>query len=79
MVSREEFIRVWQRAETFQEVLDKTGLKRTTASERASRYRRNGVPLKSFHRSRPPKWDELADYARWCATDEPLFEEEKKA
>jgi transposase len=51
-VGAEEFVKIWQAAESIREVAQKTGLLEQSARSRACRYRKNGVPLKKFLRGR---------------------------
>lgn len=61
MITAEEFIRVWQNAETMKQVTDTLGITQGYASSRASRFRKAGVPLKYFSRaSIGYNWDDLA-------------------
>ena len=52
----EEFVKVWQEAESMKEAAEKLGMSKSAASNRASYYRKRGVNLKSFVRGghRPP-------------------------
>jgi hypothetical protein len=47
-VSAEEFVAVWQNAETMDEVTEALEMKSGTAQVRASTYRKKGVNLKKF-------------------------------
>ena len=47
-VSAEEFVMVWQNAETMVEVCEALEMKAGTAQVRASTYRKKGVKLKKF-------------------------------
>ena len=46
MVSAEEFVKIWQQAESAAEVAEKCGINRGSAMCRASRMRKAGVSLK---------------------------------
>lgn len=54
LVTPEKFVRVWQEANSLDEVVEKTGLTKHQASARATHYRSKGVPLKHFKK---PKMD----------------------
>ena len=47
-VSAEEFVTVWQNAETMDDVCESLEMKAGTAQVRASTYRKKGVNLKKF-------------------------------
>jgi hypothetical protein len=47
-VTAEEFVTVWQSAETMDEVCERLEMKAGTAQVRASTYRKKGVNLKKF-------------------------------
>ena len=47
-VTPEEFVRAWQTAKSLAEVAERTGLKLETARARGRRFRKRGIPLKSF-------------------------------
>ena len=47
-VTAEEFVRIWQSSETTAEVAEKTGLKKSGVSNRASRFKTKGIPLKDM-------------------------------
>jgi transposase len=47
-ITSDQFIRTWRTATSREDVCKKTGLSRSTVSQRASRYRQQGVPLKRF-------------------------------
>jgi hypothetical protein len=57
-----EFVRVWQSATSLAEVSDKLQLPPRIVKGRACVYRRRGVPLKKFVRSRVD-WAAIAKYA----------------
>lgn len=61
----EEFITIWQKADSPEEVMEKTGLSYNRVTAKAVYYRRRGIPLKKF-RSGPKGLDidYLADLAR---------------
>lgn len=44
----EEFIKVWQKAKSLEEVVRRTGLQPKSASNRASVLRSKGIPLQKF-------------------------------
>jgi hypothetical protein len=47
-LSAEEFIRLWQRAQSPAELARTTGYRQSTLIVRASRFRKLGVPLRRF-------------------------------
>jgi hypothetical protein len=51
----EEFVRAWQTSKIIKEVCERTGLSKIQASNRASYYRKKGIPLKKFSRG----WENL--------------------
>lgn len=67
--AREEFVRVWQdpNTQSVQEVARKLGIKPTSASAKAARLRKAGVPLRRFPAGRGggPRvdWSRLAQIA----------------
>lgn len=63
-----EFIEAWQSAKSVAEVAERFGLSTTNASQRASYYRANGVPMKYLHTRND--WDSLADFAARIGEDE---------
>ena len=67
-IAAEEFVIIWQSSRTLDEVLRQTGLARGSATARASKYRRMGVPLKRMHsgsqKYTQEKWSSLAGLAR---------------
>ena len=63
MITAKEFIKAWQQADSLQSVCDVLGMEPKAASERASRLRKKGVPLKLFSQ-RNIDYDELAELAR---------------
>lgn len=65
-VDNETFVEIWQRARSLDEVVERTGMRRYTASHRAWWLRTKGVPLKPFAKGR--SYYELAELAR--ATNE---------
>ena len=56
-VTAEKFVEVWQKAETFDDVVKKTTLTAMAARGRANNYRRMGVNLKKFPRTGRPRLD----------------------
>lgn len=63
--SPEEFVRIWQQAESLEEVTQKTGYSNPAASARAGGYRRKGVALKRFSNARfGLDWKLLAKIAK---------------
>jgi hypothetical protein len=67
MVTNEDFIRAWQTAATFADVIANTGISKGQASARAARLRKHGVELKTFPRrsagERQIDWDALKSLA----------------
>lgn len=64
-VTDQEFIAVWESAPTGTDAAKTLGMSQSNASERASRLRANGVPLKIMDGGRPPKdFKALAAYTR---------------
>ena len=45
-IPAEDFIRIWQAAKTLDEVAEKAGITRRSATFRACKYRARGIPLK---------------------------------
>lgn len=64
----EQFVEIWQTANSIDEVSNKAGIKPESARMRASLYRKKGVPLKRMSRSRR-SWEDLADLAKSFDTD----------
>ncbi len=64
-LSAEEFVRLYQAAESYDELSATTGMLKTTLYTRAQQYRRNGVPLKRIPSRRGPRadWAALAKLA----------------
>lgn len=64
-----DFVTIWQKSSNLDEVCEKTGMSRITASARATRYRKNGVPLKKHPRQHQPliDFDELTALAKKLA------------
>ena len=56
-VTMEEFIKAWEKAESAQAVADKLGIGKATAQQRATNYRRKGIPLKKFERPKMASLD----------------------
>jgi hypothetical protein len=56
-VSAEEFVKIWQAAETLEEVAEKCGQTVVSCTSRAIRYRKLGVLLKKFEGARRPRLD----------------------
>lgn len=68
-VKPEEFVRIWQTSASMDEVLVALpDMDYYAICQRASRYRRAGVPLKSMPRKRANKWDALKQLA-WELAD----------
>lgn len=65
-VTPHEFVKAWQGSESTVEVCDKLGLSRSNVASRASRYRKNGVPLVKFERAGGPvtDWAAVAKIAK---------------
>ncbi len=66
-VNAKRFITIYQASESVAEVAEKTGLTVHTVSQRASTYRKKGVPLKAMPNSGSTvrnDWEELAELAR---------------
>jgi hypothetical protein len=53
-ISAEDFVTAWQTSHSLEEVAEKTGLLKGTASARAAYYRKRGVGLKLYRRGGPP-------------------------
>lgn len=65
MCSAEVFVQTWQTSASLAEVAKKLGYKSlASASVRATKYRRNGVPLKYFTQQNRMPWYDLAETAR---------------
>tara|TARA_R100000008_G_scaffold67928_1_gene45058 strand:+ start:4918 stop:5139 length:222 start_codon:yes stop_codon:yes gene_type:complete len=62
-VSPKQFIEVWQRAKSLEEVAKRTGMLLSACSARASHYRLKGVNLKRFSRRPTTDWEKLAALA----------------
>lgn len=45
-----EFVRIWQKAKSLADVVERTGISKVAASHRASVYRSEGVTLQQFQR-----------------------------
>jgi len=66
-VAAKEFIRIYQASESVAEVAEKTGLTVHTVSQRASTYRKKGVPMRAMPNTGTTvrnDWKELAELAR---------------
>ena len=66
-VPAKDFIRIYQASESVAEGAKATGLTAHTVSQRASTYRKKGVPLKAMPNSGVTTrndWNELAELAR---------------
>lgn len=48
-VEAEEFVTIWQTADSIEEVIEKTQLQRVTVLMRSCKYRKRGIPLKRFY------------------------------
>lgn len=53
-VDARRFVLIWNSAGSLAEVADKAGITQESASTRAHRYRKRGVPLSKFPRGRKP-------------------------
>ena len=71
-VTPREFIAAWQKGESLAEVARDLGVTPTSAQQRASTYRKQGVMLKHFPRTHANylDWDELRKFAAQFNTDE---------
>ena len=56
------FIEAWQQARNLDDFVSKTGMNEHTAVQRAWRYRKDGIPLKTM--SRRPSLAELIKFAQ---------------
>jgi len=66
-VAAKEFITIYQASESVAEVAEKTGLTVHTVSQRASTYRKKGVPMRAMPNTGTTvrnDWNELAALAR---------------
>lgn len=63
-LTAEKFSELWQRAKSLREFSETTGISRRSASVRAAKYRKHGVPLKFFRNAGQVDWDRVADVAR---------------
>ena len=69
-VTAEEFIRVWQSAETLDDVCKELEIIPPYASSKASKLRAKGVPLQYFSKSAIGyDWDKLAELAMEAAEE----------
>jgi len=67
-ISPEQFVRYWQQATDLDEVLKKSGMTARSARARASRFRKQGVPLKKLGVGRPATdWASLKHLAESLA------------
>ena len=76
-LSPKEFIQIWQSSQTLDEVVERTGMFKTSVNSRAYGYRRKGVPLKKFKATRGVSeydWGSLAEYAE-KSLDESFMDE----
>ncbi len=70
-LTAEDFVRLWQRAQTLDEVSERSGLSKGACSCRANNYREHGVPLKRFHAAVVrPDYHALAKLAQELAPKE---------
>lgn len=71
-VTKPEFVTVWQKATTLEEVVKKTGLAVVTVRKYAYRMRRQGVPLKALpgEGKATLNWADLAKLARGLLDNE---------
>ena len=71
-VRAKDFIRIYNSSESFDEVVEKTGLARHTVMQRASEYRRkHGINMRKFPQSATERndWKELAEFAESVLTE----------
>ena len=70
-IPAEQFVRIWQTSRDLNEVVERTGLKRSSATQRATIMRtKNGVPLKQMPRVGPKvDYDGLRKLAGKLAED----------
>lgn len=54
-VTAETFVIVWQMSETFEEVMQRTGLSQEAVASRYNYYTKNGIPLRQLVRIEPPQ------------------------
>jgi len=67
-ISPEQFVRYWQQANDLDDVLKKSGMTARSARARASRFRKQGVPLKKLGVGRPATdWASLKNLAESLA------------
>ena len=66
LVPAEKFVELWQTCQTLKELVEKTGYSdANTACHRASKFRRQGVPLKYYMQgNKQQQWFALAEQAR---------------
>lgn len=63
-LTAERFIQLWQEARSLREFSATTGISRKSASMRAAKYRKQGVPLKYFRNAGQVDWQRMAEIAR---------------
>lgn len=63
-LTAEKFSELWQQSKSLREFSEKTGISRRSASVRAAKYRKHGVPLKFFRNAGQVDWNHVADIAR---------------
>lgn len=66
-----EFIEAWQTSDTVAKVARKLRMTADQVRVRVSRYRKNGVPLKTYALPDYPTWPELAEFAKSFLPPEP--------
>lgn len=62
-ISAEQFIAVWQKAASVDDVARELGISVESASHRAGTFRQKGIPLKKMPTAQPYYWDDLAEFA----------------
>lgn len=63
-VTREEFVKTWQKSSTVMEVANKTGLTPATCRRYAWQFRKKGVELKKLDEGKKkPDWESLKKLA----------------
>ena len=58
-VKAEDFVKIWQSAESIEEAAEKLGYTKRAASMQASYYRKCGVLLKRFRNRETVDWEKL--------------------
>ena len=64
-LTAEEFVRIWQAADSIEQVAEQTGMHHSVCATRARSYRERGVLLQELPRRRQLRndWDALRDLA----------------